>query len=70
MLCALTHAQLTDFPCGTIIPFFPSLSILVYPSQSFVIHDKRDRNFIVEFTIRNSCTAKIIIYQKNDSILV
>ena len=25
----------------------------MYPSQSFVIHDKRDRNFIVEFTIRN-----------------
>ena len=57
MPCALTHAQLTDFPCGTDIPFFfsfLSLSIFVYPSQSFAVHDKRDRNFIVEFTIRNS----------------
>ena len=32
MPCALTHAQFTDFPCGTIIPLsFSSLS----PSEKY-----------------------------------
>ena len=31
----------------------------MYLSQSFVIHDKRDRNFIVEFTIRNNISEML-----------
>ena len=45
------------YTCKTIIPFsFSSLSLSEYSCVSlsiFVIHDKRDHNFIAEFTIRN-----------------